>query len=239
MEQNKTRAYIFYAIGEIALVMIGILLALQVNNWNEERKSTREEIRILTSLVEDLEQASLESERQIKLEQNSVSTLKMLLTDSPERELFFSNPKADSLFYAPLMSLQTEIPVIQTYADLKSSGQVSLINNDLIRKRLALLENSLIELYGQTQDNMMVQQLNVDKIGIQKVDLTRILPSARPVSYSITPFSTNNYRELLNDQEFINVLTLKLIVSNGNLIYRKELDEKISSLISLINQELE
>ena len=39
IEQNKVRAYIFYAIGEIALVMIGILLALQVNNWNEEKKS--------------------------------------------------------------------------------------------------------------------------------------------------------------------------------------------------------
>ena len=33
MEQNKVRSYVLYAIGEIALVMIGILLALQVNNW--------------------------------------------------------------------------------------------------------------------------------------------------------------------------------------------------------------
>jgi hypothetical protein len=38
MEQNKIRTYLFYAVGEIALVMIGILLALQVNNWNEQRK---------------------------------------------------------------------------------------------------------------------------------------------------------------------------------------------------------
>tara|TARA_R110002126_G_scaffold4515_1_gene23788 strand:+ start:8266 stop:8913 length:648 start_codon:yes stop_codon:yes gene_type:complete len=37
MEQNKIRTYIFYAVGEIFLVVIGILIALQVNNWNEER----------------------------------------------------------------------------------------------------------------------------------------------------------------------------------------------------------
>ncbi|MEP1140431.1 MAG: hypothetical protein ABJH44_09395, partial [Balneola sp.] len=37
MEQNKVRTYLLYAIGEIALVMIGILLALQVNNWNQNR----------------------------------------------------------------------------------------------------------------------------------------------------------------------------------------------------------
>lgn len=42
IEQDKTRTYILYAIGEIALVMIGILLALQVNNWNEERKISAE-----------------------------------------------------------------------------------------------------------------------------------------------------------------------------------------------------
>jgi len=38
MEQNKTSSYLKYAIGEILLVVIGILIALQVNNWNEERK---------------------------------------------------------------------------------------------------------------------------------------------------------------------------------------------------------
>ena len=38
MEQNKTGKYLKYAIGEIALVVIGILIALQINNWNETRK---------------------------------------------------------------------------------------------------------------------------------------------------------------------------------------------------------
>lgn len=37
-DEDKARKYFFYAIGEITLVVIGILIALQVNNWNEERK---------------------------------------------------------------------------------------------------------------------------------------------------------------------------------------------------------
>ena len=41
MEQNKIRTYLLYAVGEIALVMIGILLALQVNNWNESRNEQK------------------------------------------------------------------------------------------------------------------------------------------------------------------------------------------------------
>ena len=54
MEQNKTGKYLKYAIGEIVLVMLGILLALQVNNWNEARKATKQEVKILTELKNDL-----------------------------------------------------------------------------------------------------------------------------------------------------------------------------------------
>ena len=42
LKNNKVTAYLLYAIGEIVLVMIGILLALQVNNWNEKRKQKTE-----------------------------------------------------------------------------------------------------------------------------------------------------------------------------------------------------
>ena len=62
MEQNpsngrtsKTRSYLFYAIGEIALVVIGILIALQINNWNEWRKDRLKEVKILKELSENLQ----------------------------------------------------------------------------------------------------------------------------------------------------------------------------------------
>ena len=53
MEKNKTGKYLKYAIGEIALVMIGILLALQVNNWNESRKLKIQELNLTKQLLED------------------------------------------------------------------------------------------------------------------------------------------------------------------------------------------
>ena len=54
MEKNKTGKYLKYAIGEILLVMIGILLALQVNNWNENRKNSSIEKETLSNLTADL-----------------------------------------------------------------------------------------------------------------------------------------------------------------------------------------
>lgn len=54
MDQNKTGRYFKYAIGEIILVVIGILIALQINNWNETNKLKKEEQEVLSSLKEEL-----------------------------------------------------------------------------------------------------------------------------------------------------------------------------------------
>ena len=52
--ENKTSKYFKYAIGEIVLVVIGILIALQINNWNEAKKDNKLEVQLMRSLYEDL-----------------------------------------------------------------------------------------------------------------------------------------------------------------------------------------
>jgi len=54
MEQNKIRTYLFYAVGEILLVVIGILIAMQVNNWNEQRKNRMYELTMLEEVQREL-----------------------------------------------------------------------------------------------------------------------------------------------------------------------------------------
>ena len=54
IESGAATKYILYATGEILLVMVGILLALQVNNWNEERLSRKNEKAVLSRLIKDL-----------------------------------------------------------------------------------------------------------------------------------------------------------------------------------------
>lgn len=55
LTQNKLSKYLLYAIGEILLVVIGILIALQVNNWNEERKSIVNEREVYKRMIKDLQ----------------------------------------------------------------------------------------------------------------------------------------------------------------------------------------
>ncbi len=60
MEDGKSRRYFKYALGEVVLVVIGILIALQINNWNEHRKSKQALAAIYNTVVEDLKSDILE-----------------------------------------------------------------------------------------------------------------------------------------------------------------------------------
>ena len=51
MEKNKTGKYLKYAIGEIILVVIGILIALQINNWNDKRIKQKKEFKFITQFT--------------------------------------------------------------------------------------------------------------------------------------------------------------------------------------------
>mgnify|MGYP006902135926 CR=1 FL=1 len=67
MEKGKTSRYLKYAIGEIILVVIGILIALQINTWNESRKLKNNEVSILKDLIENLQNdyASFQIEKKL------------------------------------------------------------------------------------------------------------------------------------------------------------------------------
>lgn len=63
LAENRFSKYLLYAIGEIILVVIGILIALQINNRNEDRKNRIREVSYLENLKEDIKSDSLFYER--------------------------------------------------------------------------------------------------------------------------------------------------------------------------------
>jgi hypothetical protein len=94
--ENKTSKYFKYAIGEIVLVIIGILIALQINNWNENRVNTIKLKNYLTNIVKDLEadtssiKLSIKSAKKKTIETKEFLALKdynTLPIDSLEKKL--------------------------------------------------------------------------------------------------------------------------------------------------------
>jgi hypothetical protein len=60
VSENKFSKYLLYAIGEILLVVIGILIALQINNWNDGRKNEIKEYKLLTEMQGNLQTDSID-----------------------------------------------------------------------------------------------------------------------------------------------------------------------------------
>jgi uncharacterized membrane protein YgaE (UPF0421/DUF939 family) len=77
--ENKLSRYLLYAIGEIVLVVIGILIALQVNNWNEGRKELAKSHEILREIAENLEYNNAQFLQEIKEEEAVVKSIDIVL----------------------------------------------------------------------------------------------------------------------------------------------------------------
>jgi len=170
MEQNKTGKYLKYAIGEIALVMIGILLALQVNNWNEERKSNINETKLLNELYRDAKADSIFFEsRNWYLEKhlNSVSNLNNLQlgenVDSISKLPFDNTSICDA-------SLAYQSTVISNF-----KNRIDLLANDVIKSSLRKynLAHHYLELHYQIKDRLFEKNCNDFEIKYAKYHIKK------------------------------------------------------------------
>jgi Family of unknown function (DUF6090) len=137
IQSNKTGKYIKYAIGEILLVVIGILIALQINNWNESSKNNNLETNYLTRIYKDLENDLIQFNTTIKLAQernNRVLFLEEALQDS---QLVYTS--GDYFIKSIVYANYTFRPAISNHSfeELKSSGRLALIKNEDLRVAIA------------------------------------------------------------------------------------------------------
>ncbi len=80
VSQNKFSKYMIYAIGEIVLVVVGILIALSINNWNEGQKIKLQEKALLNNIIEDLKSDSLEFQNTLSHLQIQLKVVDELIT---------------------------------------------------------------------------------------------------------------------------------------------------------------
>lgn len=141
MEQNKVRTYLIYAVGEIALVMIGILLALQVNNWNEERKQLSAEEIFITGVKDDLSQ----DQQYIQFIVESAEKKLLLFDDLKDRsiDLYENDRQAlDSLVQSYFIPPRTFYPISGSYESAVSGNEISRFKNKEFTSAATRLYNS-------------------------------------------------------------------------------------------------
>jgi len=237
IEKNKTGKYLKYAIGEIALVVIGILIALQINIWNENRKIEKEELLILNTLFNDLIIAKKASETNIQREQELTTSLLFLINFHSNNSALKKPAELDLIFHRGLWNLGGNSPVLSAYSDYKNTGEIRIIKNKNLRKKFTDLEVSLNLLKEMTKDRSNVQQIRIDNILEKDVNFVRLIKSVIP-KLNVENGLPNDYDLILKNSRIRNLLAIKLIMSIDVLTYTKGLDVDILEIMTLIETEL-
>lgn len=146
LSEGKTTKYLKYAIGEIILVVIGILIALSINNWNENRKERAQEQELLLQLQSEF-QSNLEQLDKKTDMRNMMSSaaLKLLRNiDHPETRNVDSITKQIGLTAIN----PTFDPIIN---EINSSGRIQLLQNVDLKERLARWTSEVIQVTEEEQ----------------------------------------------------------------------------------------
>ena len=129
--KSKLSNYLLYAIGEVALVMIGILLAIQVNNWNEERKNRILELNNLKSLKQEFES------NKTKFDKSHQTRLNALEPSRKFNQLLKSGKFTYQEYRESLtIGVDKTYPAYGVINSLISSGEVNLIQPDSLKYAL-------------------------------------------------------------------------------------------------------
>ena len=141
LSDNRFRKYLIYAIGEIFLVMIGILLALQVNNWNEQRKAKHQEIKLLKQLNSDLERNLEEIKFLIGGEHTNYTNYGLTLRSEAKDSILHYLEDADKYkeelkLYLHMLSLKGIFNLANTAYKSIESGGLDIMSNDKLRAHI-------------------------------------------------------------------------------------------------------
>mgnify|MGYP001097426249 CR=1 FL=1 len=142
--ENKFGKYLTYAIGEIILVVIGILIALSINNYNDNRQQRKIEQAYLLSLqsefktnLEKINNCLTENHNQVKAVENMLALFDDNVRDNT------SEKETSDIIYSVFKGVVTYIPSKGVVTDIISSGNLNLIQNEKLRQKIASFESSL------------------------------------------------------------------------------------------------
>lgn len=233
MSENKTGKYLKYAIGEIVLVVIGILIALQINNWNENNKLESKKQDYYLQLLDDLNKDETATKQTIKKFDNYLKEL----------EEYTNTYKSEILTPIQVYEMISKLPVLSTRITFNTSTLESLQNSGDIGLIPSKIRNRLIDLKRE-------QDLTIKHADYTDNGKNGIIQNLNPLLGSTTlPDRLTNQpklKEFLNIDENLKELILvyegvhrwKSISEQQSKDRLENMLKEIDTVVGLINTEL-
>ncbi len=253
IQQNRTGTYLKYAIGEIALVMVGILLALQVSNWNQDVQKEKLEIKLLGKLQEDLSNMYGDVANDLRtMELGDRSHFRIL--DYTQKDQVYRDSMCFDFHW--LAKDEYIYPVTSTYDVIKREG-LNIVKNDSIRRGIQLaFENIFPRLVRTNAFYPNIEEFfstyyqqnftpNTDENLIFKEDFygyTQTFPYKKKVNgktYTIAiGYVPENFTKLKKDEEFSMLMRQAYSYRTYKINRYKSAKYVIEELQKLIDKEL-
>lgn len=236
LKDGKEFTYIKYAIGEIFLLVVGILIALQINNWNEERKRGIYEKNVLLELRNALF-SDLENQFDFHMQNGHLALYSL---DVIHQHLALGLPFNDSLsLYFPVLAWEGNkdwSPETTAFESLKSNGVDLVSNSDL--------KYSILEIYNRDYPHIVrdfhTYKSNVESYGrpmlVENFILDESMSNNKLFPMKMTPIS---YQSLIQDVKLMNIIKFLRMANLGQVGLLSDYRIKVEAVIGLIDSELE
>jgi len=230
MEKNKTGKYLKYAIGEIILVVIGILIALQINNWNNQNLLHKKELNYLVeisiNLNEDLKK--IEEVLEFNDEKAGVINEALALMGTPMDEIVRINNFVQ--FMPTLTSYESFNPIKTSFDNMISSQSIDLISNNKLKKLLS--EYYSFDFLGGTQEQVKIMTRKFGNDIMPFIFVKQVVDSLLNMDSQLPTIGSVNFQS--SSIVFGDLFTtLKSIAAQNQLLIETKSD--INVLIKTIN----
>ena len=231
MEKNKTGKYLKYAIGEIVLVVFGILIALQINNWNQRRLEQGKEQIYLTNIKRDLQLQLKLIDTQLEREESYIDKTQPILDSYyNHREIIVDS--TFTLYLSMVTERRTFIKADPTYTDLISSGNIDIIKDITFKNKLIEYNQNLERIEKITQSNNIY--LNDQIYFSEIIKLIYFDNGPMPEATELLNISNEILKKEENKLHLINLVNFRKHLAKSSLNLMLETKSLTLELLALI-----
>tara|TARA_R110001592_G_scaffold289729_1_gene558860 strand:- start:1505 stop:2239 length:735 start_codon:yes stop_codon:yes gene_type:complete len=137
LNEGKTTKYFKYAIGEIVLVVLGILIALSINNWNDARKDRITEKELYRTLIKSLESDLEDVRTKSMILDTALTAQRIFITESlAEVKSKFTDEEIYRMIWQVGNTSYSFVPNVSLYTKISQNQQIDLIQSDSLQKKV-------------------------------------------------------------------------------------------------------